>query len=249
MTDISSGQYGTGSAFRIGDVVDRSVAILMRNLLPFCFLTGLATLPYLYFYWSRSLAPLAPARVAAGMSLPFIIGFLLRMLAQAAILYGAFQDMRRRPVSIGESFGVGFSRVLPVIGVAICSTVGVALGMILLIVPGIILMTMWYVALPACVVENLGPFQSLGRSAALTQGHRWKIFGLLLLVGVGGLIVGAGIPLLGRLIAGRVGFVVLQYLTQVVVAAFSAVLGVVVYRDLRVAKEGVTTDQIAAVFD
>jgi hypothetical protein len=33
------------------------------------------------------------------------------------------------------------------------------------------------------------------------------------------------------------------------VGAFSAILGVVIYHDLRVAKEGVDTDQIAAVFD
>ena len=36
------------------------------------------------------------------------------------------------------------------------------LGFILLIVPGLILFTMWFVATPACVVERLGPMRSLG---------------------------------------------------------------------------------------
>ncbi len=47
----------------------------------------------------------------------------------------------------------------------------------------------------------------------------------------------------------KIAFVIGQYLLQVGVVAFGSIVGVVVYHDLRVAKEGIDTDRIAAVFD
>jgi hypothetical protein len=41
---------------------------------------------------------------------------------------------------------------------------------------------MWCLGTPACVIELTGPWASLKRSAQLTKGYRWKIFGLLLLL-------------------------------------------------------------------
>src|SRR5207302_7500833 len=101
----------------------------------------------------------------------------LGTLCQAVILHAAFQDMRGRAVNLGESLSVGLRRFLPIIGASILLSLGAAVGMLLLIVPGLILLTMWYVAIPACVVEELGPARSLGRSSELTRGNRWKIFG------------------------------------------------------------------------
>jgi hypothetical protein len=53
---------------------------------------------------------------------------------------------------------------------------------LLLSAPLWMLGTIWFVATPACVLERLGVFQSLGRSRTLTQGHRWRIFGIFLLL-------------------------------------------------------------------
>jgi hypothetical protein len=89
---------------------------------------------------------------------------------------------------------------------------------------------------------------SLGRSARLTKGHRWKIFGIILLVctplPAATAMLGAAMSFLGP---------ALQYLGQFIlgvawIAGFSSVL-TVIYHDLRVAKEGVDIGQIASVFD
>jgi len=106
-----------------------------------------------------------------------------------------------------------------------------------------------YVAMPVCVVERLGPVKSVGRSGDLTKGHRWKIFGLWIVIAIvsgvmQGLLSGIAAALGGPLVA-RIAVLVWNALF----GAFSAILAVVAYRDLRVAKEGVDTDQIAAVFD
>lgn len=251
MSDVVSGSMiGSSAEFSIGGVFSRTFSILGRNFAPFALISAVATLPYVLFYWNQTAAvPGALPKFNIDMALPFIVGFVLKMLIQAVIVYAAFQDMRRRPVAIGESFGKALPRLAPILGLMIVEGLAVGFGTILLIVPGIILMMMWYVALPVCVVEQLGPIESLGRSSELTKGHRWKLFGLVLIVGIVGLIIGATIPIAGRLIFGRVGFVITQYLVQTVVGAFGAILVIVIYHDLRVAKEGIDTDQIAAVFD
>jgi hypothetical protein len=122
------------------------------------------------------------------------------------------------------------------------------LASILLIIPGLILLTMWFVAIPACVVEQTGPWKSLRRSAALTKGNRWKVFGIMLLLFIVTVVAGA---LMGALTvaAGTTIGLLANLLWSALIGAFSAILGVVTYHDLRVAKEGVDTDQIAAVFD
>ena len=260
MSDIASGiEPGSSAGFTVGNVLERSFSILGRNFVPFFLLSAVAALPYLAFYLTIGAVPAAGADPAArvnaaamvspaAVGLPLILGFVLKMIVQAMILNAAFQDMRGRKVSIGESFRVGLSRFFPIIGIIILMGLGILLGMILLFVPGIILMLMWYVALPACVVEGLGPITSLGRSAALTKGHRWQILGLILVVGIVGGIIGAVAGAIGATF-GLVGIAIVQYLVQAIVGVYGAVLIIVLYRDLRVAKEGIGTEQIAAVFD
>jgi len=53
--------------------------------------------------------------------LAFLGGFLTLVLStfsQAVVLYGAFQDMRGKRVSLGESLKVGLSRLPAIIGLA-----------------------------------------------------------------------------------------------------------------------------------
>jgi uncharacterized membrane protein len=95
----------------------------------------------------------------------------------------------------------------------------------------------------------MGPIRSLGRSVALTKGHRWKVFGIMLLLGVGGAILGAIISMILRTLHIKLIFAVGEYAWQVMLIALQSIVYVVMYRDLRVAKEGVSTEEIAAVFD
>ena len=90
--------------------------------------------------------------------------------------------MRGQPVSLIRSFQVGLRPFFPIIGLAICASLLTMLATALFIVPGVIVFLMLFVATPVCVVERLGPFRSMERSAQLTQGHRWKILGMLLLM-------------------------------------------------------------------
>jgi uncharacterized membrane protein len=122
------------------------------------------------------------------------------------------------------------------------------LGLILLIVPGLILYTMWLVAVAACVVEQTGPWRSLRRSQELTKGHRWKIFGLflvLLLLSLINPVLQLALTAAAGPTAGAIG----NAIWTAIGSAFSSVVIAVTYYELRVAKEGIDIEQIASVFD
>jgi hypothetical protein len=124
----------------------------------------------------------------------------------------------------------------------------------LLIVPGLILMAMFWVYTPAIVVEDVGITESFGRSRALTKGHRWGIFGLLLIVGV--IFMGWQFAVMASMgIAGftaAVGSGWLQWVVfsvSVLLIAYMAVIKTVGYYYLRAEKEGIAIDEAASVFD
>jgi uncharacterized membrane protein len=251
MTDAPMAARFAESDFRVGRVLNRSVAVLLRNLLPFFLVTVIAYLPFIVM--ERAQVAAQQARdvtlilILSGVS--FIVMLLLSMLSQAVILQAAFQDMRRQPVNVTESLKVGLRRFFPVIALALLMGLLLVLGFMLLVVPGFIFYTMWFVALPICVVERLGPVKSLGRSQQLTKGHRWKIFGLLLLLMIFSAIVTGTVEFVLYAAGGDIVALIGKLIVTALWAAFSSVVIAVTYHDLRVAKEGIDIEQIAAVFD
>lgn len=242
--------------FQVGQVFSRAWTILSGNVVKFLPLTAILALPDLVGLFPgisdgtaiRNAAPnITPGAIFAIVG-SVIVWIILNVVTEATVLYGSFQAMRNRPVEIGESFKKGLARLVPIIGLSICLGLAVGLGMMLLIVPGFILLTMFFVALPACVVDGLGPLQSMRRSSALTKGNRWKIFGIWLLLAVVGGVVGsiiAAVLSVGGLVLSVIG----QMVWDALMGAYQSIVVAVAYHDLRVAKEGVDIDHIASVFD
>jgi uncharacterized membrane protein len=253
-TDASLPARFTESEFRVGRVLNRTSSVLSRNFLIFFVVTAVAHLPaLLLFKGSASTGAAASGQeIAIGAAMVFlglILMIVFSTLSQAIVLYGAFQDMRGRHVSLQESLQVGLSRFFPIIGVAFLMSFLGMLAALALIFPAFILFTMWFVATPVCVVERLGPWKSMRRSRELTKGHRWKIFGLMLLLIMANAIAGPTITTSLTAIGGTPLALVGDVLWNGVAGAFYAISVVVTYHDLRAAKEGVDIDQIAAVFD
>jgi hypothetical protein len=247
MTDISlPASRFAEREFRVGDAMNKAIQTLSRNVLPFSIVTGIAALPSVLIF-ERNAAVQTPGAVAWFL-LGMILAVVLSGLSQAVVLHGAFEDMRGRPVDIMASVRVGWRRFLPVIGVTLLGGFFTGLAAIALIFPAFIVMTMWYVATPACVVEHTGPLGSLYRSAELTKGNRWRVFGMVIVVGIVGAIGTGMVEALAYGVGPAVAPVV-KVIWQGLLGAYSAILVVVTYHDLRVAKEGVDTDQIAAVFE
>jgi hypothetical protein len=242
MTDTSWGPASVEDDFRVGRVLSRSFAILLRKLPQFVGLSAIAVLPNLVLPF------LAAGRSGLLSGVAGILGFILPFIVQAVILYGAFQVMRGLPFRVGASLRIGLARFLPLLGTTICMGLAIGVAALLLIVPGFIVAAMLFVSVPVCVVERLGPFKSMRRSGTLTNGHRWKIFGILLLFIIVGMISTAVLTLILSAVAGVAALVGLL-IWQAVLTAYYAVITVTAYHDLRVAKEGVDIDRIAAVFE
>jgi hypothetical protein len=261
--------------FLVGDVFSKSFSILSRNLVPFLGLSALANLlPFLALLMplgisaviSQGQTPHAGWIIATAV-VAGLLSIVMYALSQAFLLHGAFQDMLDRPVRAGESLRVALARFFPLIGLSICMGIAIAFPVIvavglgalsgvffffvLLIPAGIvslIWLTMWFIAVPGCVVERLGPIASLSRSAELTKGHRWKVFAIILVIFVVQVIVQLILGQIAVAMGGELAGGLLVWAWGVIYTAFQAVITVVIYHDLRVAKEGVDTGQIASVF-
>ncbi|WP_248311353.1 hypothetical protein [Bosea sp. ASV33] len=227
--------------------MNKTFSILGRQFGKFVLLALVPMIPvFLVALGALSSRTPSTSSIAVGAALTGLLTFVLQTVAQATSLYGAFQEMRQKPFTIGESLRIGLARTIPVIGVGILVGLATGLGFLLLVVPGVIIGCMLYVAIPACVIEKMGVTASMSRSVALTKGYRWQIFGLFLLVVV---ISGVGALVLARI--GGIGLVgeTLSFAWQVISTAFGAVLAAVIYHDLRIAKEGIDLDTLANVFD
>jgi len=262
MTDASlpAGRFTEGD-FRVGQVFSRAWSVFSGHFLKFMLVTGIASLPALLLPQPQPGNPANPLPNPGWFAFGLFFMIVLGVLSQAIVLHGAFQVMRGRPANLVESASVGLRRLFPIIVATIIMIILVFLASLLLFFPGMMLYMMWFVAVPACVVERLGPIQCLRRSRELTKGHRWRIFGLVLVTLIPALILGA---ILVAVVVAIMGMGVVLGLTPALSATVAQVVGliwsaiwkafysivvVVTYHDLRVAKEGVDTEQIAAVFE
>ena len=124
----------------------------------------------------------------------------------------------------------------------------VALGFFLLVVPSVFVGMIWFVAPSINIIENLSVLGSWKRSAELTRGHRWKLFGIFVLLTGFYLITQHGLTgLYSRY--GVAAYFAAAYLLFGIYTTFSAITAVVIYHDLRAAKEGLGIERISAVFD
>lgn len=226
------------------------MAVFGANLVPFCLLALLLMAPsflYSMLLFGSDQDPFAS--YSFGSFLATIIQMVLSQLIAAAITHGSFQYLRGRTVGLGEALSRGLSLILPMLGVAILSGLAIGIGTVLLIVPGIIVAVMLWVAIPAAVVERPGVIASLQRSAELTKGHRWSVFGILVII----VVAVIAIMFILQFILFRSGgvqlYMIVAWVINSVFSAFSATTAAVGYYFLRATKEGIDIDQIAKVFD
>jgi hypothetical protein len=257
--------------FRLADVFSKAFAIYGRRFAPFIVLTAIADIPQ----YLTSYLPDGGAINSFGIGRAVVSGLVYPacwLIASAAVMYGVVQELRGRSFSVIASLHIAVRRLLPMLGVAICTIILIGLAPILLLIvagiklapvptfivlatvfivpiPGLMVACMYYfVSMPTCIAEQTGVFRSMSRSAFLTKGHRWQVLGMFLLILLGGIVL--------RLIVrgvfastGPIGLLVASQAMSAIAGAFNGVIVGVVYFQLRVAKEGVDIDKIASVFD
>lgn len=143
-------------------------------------------------------------------------------------------DMRdgTRDTSVGDLFRSVAPVVLPLILAGIVVGIAIGVGLLLLIIPGLFLMTIWAVVGPVIVLERTGVFAALGRSHELVKGNGWNVFGVIVLMFLLVFVfsaIAAGIASAG----GDVVRLLVGWAATVLVAPIAALASAVLYFALR----------------
>lgn len=88
------------------------------------------------------------------------------------------QDIQdgRRDYSVGDLMRSVLPVLGPLLGAGILAGLGIGAGFVLLIVPGLFLLTIWAVIAPVIVIEQRGISDAFGRSRQLVKGYGWPVF-------------------------------------------------------------------------
>jgi hypothetical protein len=232
----------------VGHVIGSTFSIWIRNLIPFFLMAVLVNIPLIVFLWL--FFDTRPSEETADLVVSFAVlfqAFVLTFILTGAVTYGAVQQLRGNPAGIGQCLSVGVSRIIPVLGVSLIVGIATIAGLILLVIPGLILMCVWYVAVPATVLERKGPFGAMGRSHELTSGHKPTIFGIAFIMGI--LLMLMQMPFGFLEIGDELTTLLVQQVIHLFFIPLPSILQAVVYHDLRVGKEGADISDLASVFD
>ena len=157
-----------------------------------------------------------------------VVSLVLAVLYQGMVVQ-LVRDVQdgRRDHTVGELFSSVSPVLLVLIAVSILAGLGIAIGFVLLIVPGLILLTFWSVVAPVTVIERPGVFSAFSRSWELVRGYGWPVFGTIVLVFLLVIVAAIAAGLIG-LALGDVGRAILSWifdaLTQPVAALTASVL-------------------------
>lgn len=275
----------TAGAITVGDLISTSARAVAANAAPFTLGTLLVMSPAIVAsiayqeYVQHVLSDLlvggslqdmdrlagTMAYVGAGSLALWVLQFSTQFLAQAAVMYATVEFLAGRRATLASSLSNGLSRAGVILVIAAINTVAVSLGTLACIVPGIMLVCTLFVAVPAAVVEKLGPLESLQRSADLTQGHRMTIFlawlAIILAYVVASCLVSQVLSV-GNMVGQDPGdpaaalmsapLRVVSYLTtwtfSVLMTIAQAAVAAVFYGRVRGIRDGVDADAIADVF-
>ena len=262
-------------SFRVGRALGLSFTIWFKNFIPFLFLAALLTTPeFLYVYSKLGFSGEITAFQDLGdviiFALAFLaIGFLCSCLVVQTYAYGVVMELKGHHSSIGSTVAHGFSRFFSVLGVAIL--IGIILAVTIFAASFILgrmgvigqigvycligaIYSVYFVAIPAAVIERPGVGGALTRSRELTMGRRGGIFAMLALVYIVKFL--ADQILTDSMTSSTESFenafrkvMYWKIGIDVILNMLLSVMACVSYYLLRNEKEGTSADELASVFD
>jgi hypothetical protein len=157
----------------------------------------------------------------------------------------------RRDHTVGSLLRSVTPVVFPLVIAGILAGIAIGIGLLLLIVPGLYLLTIWAVLAPVIVIERSEVMSAFGRSRELVRGNGWPVFGVILVLFLLQLVVTGAIQALANSVADTVaGYSVADLIVRLLVAPLSALAAAVLFFELKALRgEPVLAtgpDQIAA---
>ncbi len=141
----------------------------------------------------------------------------------------------RRDQTVGGLFSSASPYIGPLLLAGVLAGIATAIGFVLLILPGLFLLTIWAVIVPVIVIERTGVMPAFGRSRELVRGDGWRVFGVIVVLFLLQIVVGG----LVQAIAGGAsddsfaGYAIADLIVHVVITPLSAIAATVMYVELR----------------
>ncbi|MCB0857182.1 MAG: hypothetical protein KDB57_03570 [Solirubrobacterales bacterium] len=183
----------------------------------------LLSLPYL-------LVDLAPLPETVLFLLEMVLGLALDAWSIAAFVLITWSSMNPA-TDVVDSIS-GFLRnsvrlIVPMVLLLVVMQIAIGIGLFLLVVPGVVLFTVWIAAQPACALERRGISASLLRSQKLTEGVRMKVAWSALVI-----LLLAVIPSVLAFLSGSLSVTAISFLAGVVLYPMSTIAMTVIYARL-----------------
>ncbi|HVK76526.1 MAG TPA: hypothetical protein VM734_24540 [Kofleriaceae bacterium] len=243
--------------FTVFGTIGQSVGVWAKNIVPITVL-GLLFFSPLIIWTGTLVADLSSDGYVeeSSWTVWFIVTTMLAyafdQLLAAPIVYGVVQELNGTRAGIGACIAQGLKRFFPVFITVFLLYWCVVFGTYSFVIPGIVMACGLYVAVPAAVCERPGVMGTLTRSFHITEGNRMRIFGLLLLfwgarIGAKWALI-AGIDPEGH--AGKMQAVLLGSISiDFLFGCLGAIMQAVTYSRLRQLRDGVSTNDLARVFE
>jgi hypothetical protein len=161
---------------QIGEPIGDGWAIFKRfwrHLVPIALVTYLVV-----SLIALALAAIGGALAALGSAIVSIAGVFLLQSA----LVEAVADVRdgRADFTLTETLARVWPRLGTVILAGISAAIAIVIGLVLFVLPGLYLLTIWSLIIPVLMLEKRAAFESFGRSRELVRGYGWPVFGVIL---------------------------------------------------------------------
>lgn len=166
---------------QIGGVLSEAWGLYKRFVWQF-FLTAAAVFAVLDLI-SALAARAASDSVLSGLLwsvVAIVVGVVGYFWVQAALVELVL-DVRdgRADRTIAETYRAVQPRLPAVIAAGVLAAIVIGIGFLLLIVPGLFLLTIWSMVIPVIVIEGLSAGDSFTRSRQIVRGNGWTVFGLI----------------------------------------------------------------------
>ncbi len=153
-----------------------------------------------------------------------------------------------RDGELDASMGGLFRQVTPVlltlVLASILAGIAIGIGLVLCIIPGVILLTLWAVLAPAIVVERRGVFDAMSRSWDLVKPNFWQTLGVIVVFWIVTLVIG-GLAALLVSGGGTIVAVLVSWIVSFLLAPLTALASAILFFELR-AVEGTEPAPVVA---
>ena len=246
----------------VGELLDAAVKLYRQNWKPLMAVVAFVMVPYSFL---QAFATRSPGRFrfpsnlqdepsfdqssfdrafVFGIAFGLVTFLLVQPFLAGAVARAAYSLYLGEDIDVRQVYRVALSLLFPILWVSLLAALGVVIGLILLVVPGIIAAIRFTFGTVVLVIEERRGTRALRRSWDLAKGKFWRILGTILLAQLVASVVGAvvAIPFTISLLATGSSAWPLQGLGSAVAAVittpFVTLVHVLLYFDMRIRKEG-----------